>query len=235
MKKKTVIIICCAALVAACGVYFVAHSASAGASGPFYSAGAYLRQAMDNEDGEKEPATPDDAMDEPNGAESAAPENIAATYKDQVITWNEVEYMRNIAFMFDSSYTTTDKDIVDRLIRGKILSELAEERGVAATQEEMDELIENTRKAYAIPDGKAMLDEYCEGLGVDFEGYLEILSAQAYDTITMQKMRNRIAMDICEERGIEYSNPLPQDVQDEMNSRLDSLVDQYRQYVKYYF
>ena len=72
MKKKTVIIICCAALVAACGGYFVAHSASAGASGPFYSAGANLRQAMDNEDGAEKPATPDGATDEPNGAERAA-------------------------------------------------------------------------------------------------------------------------------------------------------------------
>ena len=62
------------------------------------------------------------------------------------------------------------------------------------------------------------------------------MSAQAYDTISMQKMRNRIAMDICEERGIDYSNnPMPQEVEDELNARLDSLVDQYREYVVYYF
>lgn len=223
MKKK-VIIICCAALAAVCAVYFaVSNSAPAAENGDLYKAGSYLRDAMDNEStGDAEPTAPE--------------ENIAATYKDEVITWNEVEYMRNVAFMFDSSYTTTDKDIVDRLIRGKILTELAEERGVAATEAEMEELIENTRRSYEIPDGKAILDEYCQGLGVDFEGYLDILSAQAYDTISMQKMRNRIAMDICEERGIDYSNnPMPQEVEDELNARLDSLVDQYREYVVYYF
>lgn len=176
-----------------------------------------------------------DASAKPESA-SASRDDIAATYKEQAITWAEVQYARDTAPMHSGDYPTDDRSIVDRLIRGKILVELAEERGAAATDDEIQELIENQKIAYSIPDGKAIIDEYCAGLGIDFDGYLDILSAQAYDTISMQKMRNLITQDICARYGVEYSTGnLPQYVNEAVADYLDSLVSRYRKYVKYYF
>ena len=171
------------------------------------------------------------ALDETeNGAE-----NIAAKYKDKTVSWTEVEYARNTASLCGESDESTDKAIVDRLIRGKILVEMAEERGVAATEEEIEAMIENTRLAYELPEGKTMIDEYCRGLEMSFAEYLELLRSQAYESISMQKMRDRLAQDICEEYQVEYSKDrLPEKVQKELERVLNSLIEEHRDDIEYF-
>ena len=171
------------------------------------------------------------ALDETeNGAE-----NIAAKYKDKTVSWTEVEYARNTASLRGESDESTDKAIVDRLIRGKILVEMAEERGVAATEEEIEAMIENTRLAYELPEGKTMIDEYCRGLEMSFAEYLELLRSQAYESISMQKMRDRLAQDICEEYQVEYSKDrLPEKVQKELERVLNSLTEEHRDDIEYF-
>lgn len=171
------------------------------------------------------------ALDETeNGAE-----NIAAKYKDKTVSWTEVEYARNTASLRGESDESTDKAIVDRLIRGKILVEMAEERGVAATEEEIEAMIENTRLAYELPEGKTMIDEYCRGLEMSFAEYLELLRSQAYESISMQKMRDRLAQDICEEYQVEYSKDrLPEKVQKELERVLNSLIEEHRDDIEYF-
>ena len=229
----------------------------------YYSAGAFLRDAFDeldektteeiipqenitNQEVEYNPDNNDPFLPQPEGdviSESMDEtiinvdlSNVAAKYKENFITWTEVEYARNTAFLHDESYQTSDKAIVDHIIRGMILVEMAEERGVAATNEEIESMLENTRLAYEIPEGKEMIDEYCQGLGVSFEGYLEILRSQAYETISMQKMRDQIAKDVCDELKVNYSkNNLPEYVKNRVESYLNSVIDEYIDDIEYYF
>lgn len=181
----------------------------------YTSAGAALRDAMDQAEAEKE--------------------NIAARYKDKTVSWTEVDYAKETAFLHDESYQTTDKEIVDHLLRGMILVEMAEERGLAATEDEIEDLLDNTRRAYEIPEGKEMIDAYCQGLKLSFEEYLELLRSQAYETISMQKMRDQMAKELCEKYDIEYEKDrLPEKVETELEAVLDALVDEHSSDIEYF-
>ena len=131
---------------------------------------------------------------------------LAATYKDQQMTMVELEYQRGMAAVKGGDAADeTDREIVNRLIEGMILLEVAEEKGLTATQAEVDAMMENTRAAYDLPDGKKTIDEYCAGAGMTVEEYYEKLERDLPDAITRQKLKDEFGREYCAEHGMEFT------------------------------
>lgn len=132
--------------------------------------------------------------------------DLAATYKEQQVTMTELTYQRSMATVKGGDAAAeTDRDIVNRLIEGMILLEVAEEKGLTATQEEVDAMMENTRAAYDLPDGKKTIDEYCAGAGMTVEEYYEKLERDLPDAITRQKLKDEFGREYCAEHGMEFT------------------------------
>jgi len=65
---------------------------------------------------------------------------------------------------------------------------------------------------------------------------LEILSSKAYETISMQKMRDQIAKELCAQSGVEYAkNDLPEEIAAAVDVWLNSLVPSHQNEITYYF
>lgn len=179
MKKKTGIILAVVLAV----VLLAAGLTSAYGDSLFLQMGEYLGEAQ-------------------NGGSL----EVAAAYKDQKVMMREVEYQRNMWRLKNSGAAVpTDREIVNRLIEGMILLEVAEEKGLTATQAEVDAMMENTRAAYDLPDGKKTIDEYCAGAGMTVEEYYEKLERDLPDAITRQKLKDEFGREYCEEHGLEFT------------------------------
>ena len=146
----------------------------------------------------------------------AAAENgsdrVAATYKGQEILWSAVEYNQNMNIMRDEETAKTyasDRDAVNRIIENMILLEEAEAQGLAATPEEIEDMVASVREAYAIPEGKEMLDEYCQGAGITVEEYFDLIREQAPGTIARQKLKDAVGEEYCREHGLEFTKINP--------------------------
>lgn len=87
--------------------------------------------------------------------------------------------------------------------------------GYAATQDEIDTMVENAKQGYALPEGKALLEGYCEWAGMTMDEYFAKLEAQAPSTIARQKLLNAVGEEFCEENGLTFTkvNPSPELVQ----------------------
>ena len=111
----------------------------------------------------------------------------------------------------------------------------AEKRGLLATNEEIAEMVENTRHAYEMPDGKKQMDEYFEAAGLTADEYFAQIEQQAPNVIARQKLRDQIAEEYCKEHGMEYTKVnTPQEVLDAVDNYIASLLEEGREDIVYY-
>ncbi len=164
--------------------------------------------------------------------------DVAAEYNGEKILMSVVTYEKSISFVYDEAGRTgraTDRDIVDRIIENMILFEEAEKLGLSATQEEIDEMVEMTKKAYDIPEGKKMMDEYFTTAEMTLEEYLGTIREQAPRVIARQKLRDMIAQEYCEEHGIEFTKVnQPDDVVEAVNAYIAKLLETHKSEIVYY-
>lgn len=160
---------------------------------------------------------------------------VLAKYEDMEITSLTVEYHHKMNTILYVPKYETDMDIVNRLIRGRMIQDESERLGLSATQEEIDALIENTCRAYEMPDGKEMMDDYLETAGITFEEYLALLKEQAPDMITRNKLKHEYARQFCEENGLEYrpGNSTPE-IDDAVEEKLNALFEQNKYKIEYF-
>lgn len=96
----------------------------------------------------------------------------------------------------------SDKAIIDRLITGQMLTDEAEARGVAATQEEMDENLATLKGAYEqYDDVKKMIDDYCKGAGISIDEYWKQVYDQSYGRISRTNLKIALCKEYCSELG----------------------------------
>lgn len=116
---------------------------------------------------------------------------VLAVYHGFEVTESMVDYQKKMDAQRDPALrqNLTDKEIVDNILIGRMLLEEAEDLGLTATQEECDEMIASAKAAYALPDGKQMLDEWCADTGTTIDAYWAQLAAEAPDTISREKVR----------------------------------------------
>lgn len=160
--------------------------------------------------------------------------SIAVEFRDISITTETVEYYMSTR-PYITGQTQTEREIAQWLITNCLMLIEAEELGISATQEEIDDMVANTRRSYEIPDGKQMIDEYLAGAGISFEEYLEAIEDQAPNTITRQKLKDYYGQLWCEENGVEFTkvNP-PQEMMDYIDEMLDGIYEKYESEIIYY-
>lgn len=213
MNKKTITIVSVILILATLGI---AVYAVAGAD-DFFSIGEFYRKAIEGQEIDKE---------------------VVAIYKENEILRSAVEYMRQMNVMRDKQEAAryeTDRDIINRIIENMIIVEEAERRGLAATDAEIEEMIKAAKLTYEIPEGKKLLDSYCEGAGITIDEYYDILREQAPRTIARQKLRDEIGREYCKENGIEFTkiNP-PAEMVEAIDKYIAELFAANEKYIKYF-
>lgn len=218
IKKTTVLIIsvCVCLVVAIIGITVIATGNS-----PFAKAGSLRKKlTADISSGDTE---------------------IAAIYKDHTINCSQVEYYKGMAEIGllnngkASGKQPSDREIIDSIIEGIVLLEEAERRGIEVTDSDVDAMVSNTRMAYNMPEGKAMIDAYCEGAGISVDEYFDIITEQMPRTIARQRVRDDIGREYCEQAGIEFTkkNP-PAGMEQAVSDYIDDLMENARKDTEYY-
>ena len=119
----------------------------------------------------------------------SATEGIAAVYGAHEITLEAVEHYRETVALTGGEAAQSDREVVDLLLRNLILSEEAERRGLAATQEEIQAQLDATRQWYEENETvRQGIDDYCAGAGISFEEYWSIMEEQLPGTIARAKL-----------------------------------------------
>ncbi len=118
----------------------------------------------------------------------------------------------------------SDRAIIDRLITGQMLTDEAEARGVAATQEEMDENLATLKGAYEqYDDVKKMIDDYCKGAGISIDEYWKQVYDQSYGRISRTNLKLALCKEYCSEIG--YTGDYEEMMQTE---EFDNYYNEYR-------
>lgn len=159
---------------------------------------------------------------------------LAAEFRDIKVTMDTVEYYQNVNAILSGS-TDSPRETAEKLMTNHLMLLEAAELGISVTQEDIDEFVSNSKRAYELPDGKAMLDGYCAGAGITIEEYFEIIAGQAENTITRQRLRNYYGQHYCDEHGLEFTkvNP-PEEMLEYIDQMLEAIHDKYADEIIYY-
>ena len=158
-------------------------------------------------------------------------EDVAATFRGEPISRELVALYQEY-----SDGSPSDRDIVNLIVSQQILKEEAEARGMTATEEEVQQFLQDTAYAsYEMPEGKAIIDEYCQSQGITFDQYIERLRQQAPATIVKAKLEEAVAREYCERNNIPFDalNPT-NDVRQAIADYETGLWDENKKEIKYY-
>lgn len=163
---------------------------------------------------------------------------VAATYNNHEILLSVVRYQQEMNILRteeDAKDWDTDREAIDRIVESIILLEEAERRGLTATEEEIESMVETARKAYEIPAGKEFLEEYCAGAGITIKEYYDLLRKEAPSVIARQKLRDDVGRAYCEEHGLKFTkvNP-PADMLDAVDAYIRDLFSSQKQHIIYH-
>lgn len=161
-----------------------------------------------------------------------------ADYHGQVVYQADVNYYKKINVFFSSDATKTlptEEETLNKILENIILYEEAERLGFTATQSEIDEMVNNAKLAYTLPEGKEILDQYCEGAQMTVNEYFEFLEKQAPRSIARQKLIDSVGQKFCEENGLTFTkvNP-PKELVEAREAYISDLFIQAKKDVKYY-
>ena len=170
--------------------------------------------------------------------DAQAVSGAAATYGNYTVTWAMVDYQKAANATRDAQTAdelSGDRALVDALLKGQLLLEDAQRRGLAATEEDVADMLAQTEQAYATQKGKAGIDEFCAGAGISYEDYLDILREQIPRMIARQKVRDAVGQDYCAEHDIEFTKVnQPQEMVDAVNAYIDGLLEAAQPEIVYY-
>lgn len=219
MKKTKIIVVTvlCAALLIVGAVAFAGEELSEA-----YQAGQIFRDANDTGGA--------GLLDNSGG--------IVAEYNGHKITAGMVDYYKKMNLIRneeDAQNYQTDRQVIEKIVESIVLLEEAERRGFGATEQEIEDLANATREAYALPEGKEYLDEYCAGAGITVEEYFAYVRDQAPRMLARQKLKNAIGQEYCAEHGLEYTkvNP-PAEMTEAVENFIEELLEQHKDEIIYH-
>ena len=118
---------------------------------------------------------------------------IAAAYGTFQVTYEQIEYAREVDALRVDGAEESDLEVAQRLITGQLLLEEARALGLEATDEEVAAMVGDIRSNYeTVPEVRSILDEYCSGANITIEAYFQRIEAEAPATLTRQKLKNHI-------------------------------------------
>ena len=159
-------------------------------------------------------------------------EGVAARYRDREVTWKQVEQLRSVLTLLGEKGEADDRTLVDRILQGYILADEAKELGVTVSESELVQKLSEL----PLPDGKSTLEEYLHTLGGSLGSYLELVRQQALSSLTLERLRETMARDYCDEHGIDFDlDRLPEEVSRAVNEKIDGLIESRRGEIEYFF
>lgn len=221
MRKKAVVACIIILVCVFCVGSVIVYATASEGSNDFFLAGLFFKSSQNKESA---------------GINSNV--RIVAKYNGTAITADTVEYQKNMNILRDNESTDqndTDLEIINNIIKSMILLEEAERRGLTATEAEVEALLQNARDAYATPEGKEILDSFCDGAGITIDEYFTIYRDQLPKTIARQKLRDEIGRQYCQEHGLEFTkvNP-PAEMVAAQEAFIENLFEQNKDKIEYF-
>lgn len=139
-------------------------------------------------------------------------DTVVATYNGYEITQAMIDSERKtyaINGEVRQNDSLSDRKAVENIIRNIMIVEKAEELGLAATNDEIEEMVSAVKESYDIPEGKEIIDAYCAGAEISVETYFGIVEERAPRIIARQKLRDYVGQQYCIEHGIEFTKVNP--------------------------
>lgn len=164
--------------------------------------------------------------------------DLAATYHDNIITRSVLDLHRKTRILLfnESVDNLSDYQLVNMLVKDMMLHEEAERLGLSATQAEIDNLVNETKRTYEEhPEIKEVLDDYCKGAEISIDDYFALIENSAPALLATGKLRTEIGRQYCEENGIAFSASNPsQEVLDAIEDYFDALFEENKDQIVYY-
>lgn len=165
---------------------------------------------------------------------SLSPEEVVAEYKGQAILASQLAQWRG-SYQLMGTQPPSDGEILRQMVEDMVLEEEANRRGLAATQEEIDDMVQSVKDSYELPDGKEILDNYCKNAGISIEEYFDQVREVAPSILARRKLETALGEEYCREHGLEYTtvNP-PKELTEAVDQAMEELIQAQADEIQYY-
>lgn len=171
---------------------------------------------------------------DPTPTSSLAPEEVVAEYKGQPILASQLAQWR-ASYRLTGAQPPSDPELLRQLVENLVLEEEATRRGLAATQGELDDMVQSVKDSYELPKGKEILDNYCKNAGITLEQYFDQVREVAPSILARRKLETALGEEYCREHGMEYTtvNP-PKELTEAVEQAVDKLIQAQADEIHYY-
>lgn len=171
---------------------------------------------------------------DPTPTSSLAPEEVVAEYKGQPILASQLAQWRE-SYRLTGAQPPSDQELLRQLVENLVLEEEAKRRGLAATQDEIDDMVQSVKDSYELPDGKEILDNYCKNAGITLEQYFDQVREVAPSILARRKLETALGEEYCQEHGLDYTtvNP-PKELTEAVDQAIEELVQVHADEIQYY-
>ena len=171
---------------------------------------------------------------DPTPTPSLSPEEVVAEYKGQPIPASQLAQWRE-SYRLTGAQPPSDQELLRQLVENLVLEEEATRRGLAATQDEIDDMVQSVKDSYELPDGKEILDNYCKNAGITLEQYFDQVQEVAPSILARRKLETALGEEYCREHGMEYTtvNP-PKELTEAVDKAIEELVQDQAGEIQYY-
>lgn len=165
---------------------------------------------------------------------SLSPEEVVAEYKGQPILASQLAQWRE-SYRLTGAQPPSDQELLRQLVENLVLEEEAKRRGLAATQDEIDDMVQSVKDSYELPDGKEILDNYCKNAGITLEQYFDQVREVAPSILARRKLETALGEEYCQEHGLEYTtvNP-PKELTEAVEQAIEDLIQTQAGEIQYY-
>lgn len=171
---------------------------------------------------------------DPTPTSSLAPEEVVAEYKGQPILASQLAQWRE-SYRLTGAQPPSDPELLRQLVENMVLEEEATRRGLAATQDEIDDMVQSVKDSYELPEGKEILDNYCKNAGITLEQYFDQVREVAPSILARRKLETALGEEYCQEHGLEYTtvNP-PKELTEAVEQAIEELIEAQAGEIQYY-
>lgn len=165
---------------------------------------------------------------------SLSSEKVVAEYKGQPILASQLAQWRE-SYRLTGAQPPSDQELLRQLVENLVLEEEAKRRGLAATEGEIDDMVQSVKDSYELPDGKEILDNYCKNAGITIEEYFDRIREVSPSILARRKLETALGEEYCQEHGLDYTtvNP-PKELTEAVDQAIEELVQVHADEIQYY-
>lgn len=165
---------------------------------------------------------------------SLSPQEVVAEYKGQPILASQLAQWRE-SYRLTGAQPPSDQELLRQLVENLVLEEEAKRRGLAATEGEIDDMVQSVKDSYELPEGKEILDNYCKNAGITLEQYFDQVREVAPSILVRRKLETTLGKEYCQEHGLEYTtvNP-PKELTEAVEQAIEKLIQAQADEIQYF-